>query len=86
MSEQQEAYLETLIDLARRDAERAQRESNDPARRSIALWMVSEVERQVREMSLPVDVARGIREEAKALREKVREVRKPSEGLEAAAA
>jgi hypothetical protein len=72
MSEQQEAYLETLLQLARRDAKRAVDNREDGARRSIALWMADEVERQAADMGLPPEVAKGVRQEVRSLRERVR--------------
>ena len=72
MSEQQEAFIETLMALARRDADRASTHPDDAAQRSVAMWMASEVERHATEMELPTTVARTLREQAKALRQRLR--------------
>lgn len=71
MSEQEESFIDTLVALARRDAERASDHPESMAQRSVALWMLREVERHADEMQLPSDVARSLRNEARSLRSRL---------------
>jgi hypothetical protein len=71
MSEQQEAFIDALLTMARRDAERATANRDDNAARSVALWMAGEVERQGANPELPDAVGKRLRAEARELRDRV---------------
>lgn len=64
-------YEQTLLDLAQRDAERAIKNPEERAARSVALWMADQVAEHARRADLDPSFTRMMQDHAKQIRQKV---------------
>lgn len=67
-----EAFARKLIEMAEADALRATGPEATPANRSVASWMVHELERYAERLAIPGDIASTMRDRSRELRHRLR--------------